>query len=55
MQNTAVGTYIPSTENESRQTDCAAFTTWQKDWNALSLQLGLPPTTSFTPATKAGG
>ena len=41
MQNVAVGTYIPSTENESRQTDCAAFATWQKDWNALSLQLGL--------------
>ena len=41
MQNPEIGIYIPSTENESRQTDCAVFATWQKDWKALSLQLGL--------------
>lgn len=41
MQNPEVGTYIPSTENESRQTNCAAFTTWQKSRKAFSLQLGL--------------
>lgn len=41
MKNEAVGTYIPSTENESRQQNYAAFASYSKDWNALSLQIGL--------------
>ncbi len=41
MHNTTVATYISSTQNESRQTDCAVFGTWKRDWDALSLQLGL--------------
>ena len=41
MQNEAVGSYIPSTQNESRQHNYAAFATYSKDWDALSLQLGL--------------
>lgn len=41
MLNADISTYIPSNENESRQTNCAVFATWKKDWNALSFQLGL--------------
>ena len=41
MKNEAVATYIPSAQNVSRQTNCAAFATWQQDWDALSLLLGL--------------
>jgi outer membrane receptor protein involved in Fe transport len=41
MQNETVGSYIPSTQNESRQHNYAAFATYSKDWDALSLQLGL--------------
>lgn len=41
MLNDVVGTYIPSTENESRQQNYAAFATYTKDWDALSVQLGL--------------
>lgn len=41
MRNEAVGTYIPSTENESRQQNYAAFASYSKAWNALSLQVGL--------------
>lgn len=41
MLNDAVGTYIPSTENESRQHNYATFATYSKDWSALSIQFGL--------------
>lgn len=41
VHNTTVATYISSTQNESRQTDCSVFGTWKRDWDALSLQLGL--------------
>ncbi len=41
MQNETVGSYIPSTQNESRQHNYAVFATYSKDWDALSLQLGL--------------
>lgn len=41
MYNDAISSYIPSTKNESRQHNYAAFVTYKKDWDALSVQLGL--------------
>ncbi len=41
MGNDAISAYIPSTKNESRQHDYAAFATYTKNWNALSVQFGL--------------
>ncbi len=41
MGNDAISTYIPSTKNESRQQNYAAFVTYTKNWEALAVQLGL--------------
>lgn len=41
MLSAAVSTYIPSTVNESRQQDYAAFATFSKEWAAFSFQAGL--------------
>lgn len=41
MQNEAIGSYIPSTRNESRQHYYAAFASFSRDWKALSLMIGL--------------
>lgn len=41
MKNDDVSSYIPSTENESRQYNYAAFATYSKAWQSLSLQIGI--------------
>ena len=41
MQNNEIGTYIPSSMNESKQYAYAAFATFQKDFGKLTLNVGL--------------
>jgi len=41
MQNNEIGTYIPSSMNESKQYAYATFATFQKDFGKLTLNVGL--------------
>jgi outer membrane receptor protein involved in Fe transport len=41
MLNEIISSYIPSSKDESRQQNYAAYATYAKNWNAFSVQVGL--------------
>lgn len=41
MLNEIISSYIPSSKDESRQQNYAAYATYAKSWNAFSVQVGL--------------